>query len=153
RDRTRPDADLVGDTRADFLEAALAVVDAVSVREPQGGDHHFAGRRHRRRIADRRAGRHRRAAARGILLRANRADLGGTVHRCADGRGAGGDHRRSRAARAGPHGSAFVTARWSTVLIVAFGLILVALGCTATLLWLRDPAVEGAAGAGFWTLT
>ena len=32
-------------------------------------------------------------------------------------------------------------------------MILVALGCTATLLWLRDPAVEGAAGAGFWTLT
>jgi NitT/TauT family transport system permease protein len=39
------------------------------------------------------------------------------------------------------------------MLIVAFGSILVALGCTATLLWLRDPAVEGAAGAGFWTLT
>ena len=46
-----------------------------------------------------------------------------------------------------------MTARWSTVLIVAFGLILVALGCTATLLWLRNPAVEGAAGAGFWALT
>jgi NitT/TauT family transport system permease protein len=46
-----------------------------------------------------------------------------------------------------------VTSRWSPFLIVAFGLILVALGCTATLRWLRDPAVEGAAGAGFWTLT
>ena len=46
-----------------------------------------------------------------------------------------------------------MTARWSAVLIVAFGLILVALGCTATLVWLRDPAVEGAASAGFWALT
>jgi NitT/TauT family transport system permease protein len=38
-------------------------------------------------------------------------------------------------------------------LIVALGLIIVALGCTATLLILRDPASEGSPGAGFWTLT
>jgi NitT/TauT family transport system permease protein len=46
-----------------------------------------------------------------------------------------------------------VTARRSALLMVVFGLILVALGCTATLLWLRDPAIEGSAGADFWTLT
>jgi NitT/TauT family transport system permease protein len=46
-----------------------------------------------------------------------------------------------------------VTARRSALLFVALGLILVALGCTATLLWLRDPAIEGAASPGFWTLT
>jgi NitT/TauT family transport system permease protein len=46
-----------------------------------------------------------------------------------------------------------VTARRSPLLFVALGLILVALGCSATLLWLRDPAIEGTAGAGFWTLT
>jgi NitT/TauT family transport system permease protein len=46
-----------------------------------------------------------------------------------------------------------VTARWSTLLIAAFGLIFVVLGCTATLLWLRNPAVEGSAGTGFWALT
>ena len=153
RDRARPDAHLVGDTRAGFLEAALALVDAVPVREPQSGDHHFAGRRHRRRIADRRAGRHRRAAARRLLLRPDCADLGGAVHRGTDGRRVGRHHRRGRAAGAPPHGSAVVTARWSALLLAAFGLILTALGCTATLLWLRDPAVEGAAGAGFWAIT
>ncbi len=46
-----------------------------------------------------------------------------------------------------------MTVRWSTLLLAAFGLILTALGCATTLLWLRDPAVEGAAGAGFWTIT
>jgi NitT/TauT family transport system permease protein len=46
-----------------------------------------------------------------------------------------------------------VTAHRSALLFVTLGVILVALGCMATLLWLRDPAVEGAAGAGFWTLT
>ncbi|MBV9239137.1 MAG: hypothetical protein JOZ94_25135, partial [Xanthobacteraceae bacterium] len=46
-----------------------------------------------------------------------------------------------------------MTARWSTLLLAAFGLILTALGCATTLLWLRNPAVEGGAGAGFWTIT
>jgi NitT/TauT family transport system permease protein len=46
-----------------------------------------------------------------------------------------------------------MTARRSTLPMALFGLILVAFGCTATLLWLHDPAIEGSAGAGFWTLT
>ncbi len=40
-------------------------------------DHDFADRRHRRRIADRRRSRHRRAAAGRLLLRADRPALGG----------------------------------------------------------------------------
>ena len=57
-DATRPDADLVGDATAGAGKAALAVGGAVSVRQPQGRHHHFADRRHRRRTADRRRGRH-----------------------------------------------------------------------------------------------
>ena len=64
-----------------FWKLRWPVVGAVPVREPQGRDHHLAGRRHRRRAADRRAGRHRRAAARRLLLRPDRADLGGAVRR------------------------------------------------------------------------
>jgi NitT/TauT family transport system permease protein len=44
-------------------------------------------------------------------------------------------------------------ARRSPLLIFALGLFVVALGCALTLLLLRDPAMEGSAGAGFWTLT
>jgi NitT/TauT family transport system permease protein len=46
-----------------------------------------------------------------------------------------------------------MTARRSPLLIVGLGLIIVALGCTASLLMLDDPAIEGSAGAGFWSLT
>ena len=55
--------------RADLLEAALAGRGAVPVRQPEGRDRDQPGRRHRRRAADRRAGRARRAAAGRLLLR------------------------------------------------------------------------------------
>ncbi len=61
----------------DAVEAALAGGGALSFRQPQSRDHDLAGRRHRRRIADRRGSRHRRAAPGRLLLRADRAALGG----------------------------------------------------------------------------
>ena len=61
---------------AGVVEAALAVLGAVPVREPQGRHHHLADRRHRRGTADRRAGRHRRAPAGRLLLRPDRCRSG-----------------------------------------------------------------------------
>ena len=78
---TRTDADLVGKQTASFLEVALAVLGTVSVHQPESLDDDFAGRRHRRRIADRRPGRHRRAAADRLVLWPDGADLGGAVCR------------------------------------------------------------------------
>ena len=71
---------------ADLLEAALAVVGAVPLRLDEGRDRGEPRRRHRRRAADRRGGRPRRAAAHRLLLRPDRADLGGAVRRRAPGR-------------------------------------------------------------------
>ena len=65
---------------ADLLEAALAGVHALSLHLAEGRDRHFARRRHRRRTADRCRVRPRRAAARRLLLRPDRADLVGAVH-------------------------------------------------------------------------
>ncbi len=62
---TRSDAHLVGEQAPGLLQAALAVLRSVPVRKPEGFGHDFSGRRHRRGIADRRAGRHRRAAVAG----------------------------------------------------------------------------------------
>ena len=87
---------------ADVPEAALAVVGAVPVRLDAGGDRREPGRRHRRRTADRRGGRPRRAAPHRLLLRPDRADLVGAGRR----RGAG-----RRAGRAGRPGERIVLRR------------------------------------------
>ena len=44
-------------------------------------------------------------------------------------------------------------ARSGSVALLAFGVVAVVVGCIVTLFWLREPAVEGAAGIGFWALT
>ena len=85
-DPSRPDAHLQRQPRAGVLEAALAVVGAVPLRLDEGGRRREPGRRHRRRDADRRGGRARRAAAHRLLLRPDRADLVGAGRRRADGR-------------------------------------------------------------------
>src|SRR5262249_27004802 len=100
----RPDAHLVRNTRADVLEAALPVLGAVPVREPQGRGLDFAHRRDRPRIADRRPGRPRGAAARRHILWTDAADLGGAVRRGAAHRDTGWSRRLRRAVDNAPHG-------------------------------------------------
>ena len=56
------------------------VLGAVPVHVAEGGGGDCLDRRHRGRVADGGCRRHRRAAAAGLLLRADRADLGGAVH-------------------------------------------------------------------------
>ena len=85
-------------------EAARAGEPAVLLRQHEDRRGGGAGRRGRRRSHQERGRRARRAAARRLLLRADRADLGGTVHgRGAVGR-AGRDHRPDRPHHAPPHG-------------------------------------------------
>src|SRR4029077_7289362 len=84
---------------------------ALPVCEPQGCDHHLTDRRDRRRVADRRGSRHRRAAARRFLLRPDGAALerAGRLRRAV--LGAYLDHLADRARREPRHGSALMDPR------------------------------------------
>src|SRR5208283_1968721 len=110
-DSTRSDANLVGEQTASVLEAALAVVDPVSVHQPQSFGDDFAGRRHRRRTADRRPGRHRRAAPDRLILWTDGADLGGAVRRRDHGRQPGCPDRSPRPMDGAPDGGTDVILR------------------------------------------
>src|SRR5262249_13308613 len=122
------DAHLVGEQVSGVLEAALAVIDSVFVYRPQSGRDDLARRCHCRRAADRRAGRHRRAPPHRLLLRTDRADLGGADRRLRARRRHGRDHRLHRQMDRAPHGNGAMPKRWLTS-----GFYLAALGCLAGL--------------------
>src|SRR5262249_19148212 len=136
-----------------------AGVPALPVHEPQGRDHDLADRGDRRRVADRRPGRHRRPPAGRLLLRPDRTDLGGAVRSGAARPEPGRARRLGRAMGRTPDGGAAMTARsyralalaaWRPAVAVPRGLIIVGILCTVTLVLLGD--VAGAAGFGFWAL-
>ena len=130
---------------AGLLEAALAVVHSVPVRQPESLGDDLAGRRHCRRIADRRAGRHRRAAADRILLRADRADLGGAVRRRDHRHRAYRHHRLGRRVDGPAHGSLGMIPRgqaigfWLTAVALLVALALPLAGDAAVSVTARPP--------------
>src|SRR5262249_36668841 len=107
----RVDADVVGDAPPGAVQIALAGVRALSLREPEGCDHHLVDRRDRRGVADRWRSRYRRTAVVGLLLRPDRPAVGGPGRRRGTRLRSDRDRWSRRARRQSQHGGALMDPR------------------------------------------
>src|SRR3984957_4063752 len=125
---TRSYAHLFGDARADLHETQSARQRAVLLRQHEDRRRRRARRRRGRRGDQERGRGPRRATARGLLLWANRADLGGFVRRRRAVGDAGRRDRLRRALDPAAHGLVMTSRRLSEFLPpLAFGLAVLAI--------------------------